>query len=144
MALVVHSDMLCLAPGVNARQHGDRMAGCAWVACDATFCLDVQLRAVGLSDPLNPMASKAKVRAIAYRCVAHNGIVWPCMGARHRAEPGGGEAVVIQKALRERNWFQALEEGIDTSHLGFLHLGSVKPETVKPGTSRAAPTSGGE
>jgi hypothetical protein len=41
---------------------------------------------------------------------------------------------VIQKALRECSWFQGLEGDIDTSHLGFLHLGAVKPEDTTPGT----------
>jgi hypothetical protein len=44
-----------------------------------------------------------------------------------------GEAVV-QKVLRECNWFQALEGDIDTSHLGFLHLGGLKADTVRPGS----------
>lgn len=98
------------------------------------------------------MASKVKVRARAYRRVEHNGIVWAYMGSRQTppALPDigphlvAGEEVVIQKALRECNGFQDLQEGIDTSHLGFLPLGSVKPETLKPGASLAAPTSGGE
>ena len=34
----------------------------------------------------------------------------------------------VQKVLRECNWMQALEGDIDTVHLGFLHLGAVKPE----------------
>ena len=38
------------------------------------------------------------------------------------------------KGIYECNWMQALEGDIDTSHLGFLHLGSVKPEDTKPGT----------
>jgi hypothetical protein len=40
----------------------------------------------------------------------------------------------IQKVLRECNWFQALEGDIDTGHLGFLHLGAVKPGDTKPGS----------
>src|SRR5919108_664925 len=44
------------------------------------------------------------------------------------------DEVVVQKVLRECNWFQGLEGDIDTSHLGFLHLGAVKPEQTKPGT----------
>src|SRR5881397_330930 len=43
-------------------------------------------------------------------------------------------AYPIQKVLRECNWFQGLEGDIDTSHLGFLHLGALKPEQTKPGT----------
>ena len=85
---------------------------------------------------------KSKVQARAYRCVERNGIVWTYMGSRSTPPPlpdiepnlVAGEGAVIQKALRECNWFQGLEGDIDTSHLGFLHLGSVKPETVKPGT----------
>ena len=42
----------------------------------------------------------------------------------------------VQKALRECNWFQALEGDIDTGHLSFLHLGAVSPKT----RSRAAST----
>ena len=34
----------------------------------------------------------------------------------------------VQEVMRECNWVQALEGDIDTSHLGFLHLGAVKPE----------------
>jgi hypothetical protein len=40
----------------------------------------------------------------------------------------------VQKVLRECNWFQGLEGDIDTSHLGFLHLGAVRPEDTTPGT----------
>jgi LigXa C-terminal domain like len=36
--------------------------------------------------------------------------------------------------MRDCNWLQGLEGDIDTSHLGFLHLGSMKPEQLKPGT----------
>jgi len=84
----------------------------------------------------------SKIRARAYPCVERNGIVWTYMGPRPTPPPlpdiepnlvPEGE-VVIQKALRECNWFQGLEGDIDTSHLGFLHLGAVKPETLKPGT----------
>jgi len=40
----------------------------------------------------------------------------------------------VQKVLRDCNWFQGLEGDIDTSHLGFLHLGAIKPEQTTPGT----------
>jgi phthalate 4,5-dioxygenase len=84
----------------------------------------------------------AKVRARAYPCVERNDVVWTYMGPRETPPPlpdiepnlmDTGE-VVVQKALRECNWFQALEGDIDTSHLGFLHLGAVKPEDTKPGS----------
>jgi nitrite reductase/ring-hydroxylating ferredoxin subunit len=85
---------------------------------------------------------KSKVRAIAYPCVERNDIVWTYMGPRRTPPPlpdiepnmlPRGE-FAVQKVLRECNWFQALEGDIDTSHLGFLHLGAVTPAQTTPGT----------
>ncbi len=94
--------------------------------------------------PSEPPGSsfKTKVRATAYPCLERNDVVWAYMGPRAMPPPlpdiepnmvGRGE-YVIQKALRECSWFQGLEGDIDTGHLGFLHLGAVKPENTKPGT----------
>ena len=116
-------------------EEGIRCAYHGWKFDCEGACIDM---------PSEPEESsfKSRVRARAYRCVERNGIVWTYMGSRQTPPPlpdiepnlVAGEDVVIQKALRECNWFQGLEGDIDTSHLGFLHLGSVKPETVKPGT----------
>jgi len=85
---------------------------------------------------------KSKVRATAYPCVERNEIIWTYMGPRQTPPPlpdiepnmlPAGE-YQVQKVLRECNWFQGLEGDIDTSHLGFLHLGAVKAEQTKPGT----------
>jgi len=85
---------------------------------------------------------KSKVRATAYPCVERNEIIWTYMGPRRTPPPlpdiepnmlPAGQ-YQVQKVLRECNWFQGLEGDIDTSHLGFLHLGAIKPEQTKPGT----------
>ena len=85
---------------------------------------------------------KSKIRATAYPCVERNDIIWTYMGPRQTPPPlpdiepnmlPQGE-YAVQKVLRECNWFQGLEGDIDTSHLGFLHLGAVKPEQTTPGT----------
>ena len=85
---------------------------------------------------------KTKVRARAYPCVERNDIIWTYMGPREAPPPlpdiepnmlPRGE-YAVQKVLRECNWFQALEGDIDTSHLGFLHLGAVKPGDARPGS----------
>jgi phthalate 4,5-dioxygenase oxygenase subunit len=84
----------------------------------------------------------SKVRATAYPCVERNDVVWAYLGPRatppplpdiepNMLEPG---ASTVRKVLRECNWFQALEGDIDTGHLGFLHLGAVRPEDTTPGT----------
>ena len=85
---------------------------------------------------------KAKIRARAYPCQERNDIIWTYMGPRSTPPslpdiepnllPRGQYA--IQRVLRECNWFQALEGDIDTSHLGFLHLGAVKPGDTRPGS----------
>jgi len=85
---------------------------------------------------------RSKIQATTYPCVERNGIVWTYLGPRPMPpalpdiEPNmlpNGECVVT-KVLRECNWFQALEGDIDTSHLGFLHLGAVRPEDTTPGS----------
>jgi nitrite reductase/ring-hydroxylating ferredoxin subunit len=85
---------------------------------------------------------KSKIHATAYPCVERNDIIWTYMGPRQTPPPlpdiepnmlPQGE-YQVQKVLRECNWFQGLEGDIDTSHLGFLHLGAIKPEQTKPGT----------
>ncbi len=85
---------------------------------------------------------KSKIHATAYPCVERNDIIWTYMGPRQPPPPlpdiepnmlPRGE-YAVQKVLRECNWFQGLEGDIDTSHLGFLHLGAIKPEQTTPGT----------
>ena len=85
---------------------------------------------------------KSKIRATTYPCLERNGIIWTYLGPRPVPPPlpdiepnmlPNGECVVT-KVLRECNWFQALEGDIDTSHLGFLHLGAVRPEDTTPGS----------
>ena len=83
---------------------------------------------------------KAKVKAKAYRTAERNGLVWVYMGARQEAPP----LPAIEPALlpaadmtqqfvqRHCNWLQALEGDIDTSHFGFLHMGSVTVDDLDP------------
>ena len=81
---------------------------------------------------------KQKVRAKAYRVVERAGLIWVYMGAREEAPPMPEiEATLLDAAdvrlmfaQRECNWLQALEGDIDTSHFGFLHAGSIRPEEV--------------
>ncbi len=74
-----------------------------------------------------------KVRAKAYHAAERNGIVWVYMGAAEKAPPLPDIAAThipeseatISFVLRECNWLQGLEGDIDTSHLNFLHFGSL-------------------
>jgi phthalate 4,5-dioxygenase len=85
---------------------------------------------------------KHKVKAVAYPCQERGGIVWAYMGPRHEPpslpdlEPNmqPDDKVVLAAMQRECNWLQGLEGDIDTSHLGFLHLGAVQPDDTRPET----------
>ncbi len=114
---------------------GLRCAYHGWKFDCAGRCVDM---------PSEPEESdfKSKVRARAYPCVERNGVIWAYMGPRDTPPPlpdlepnlvPVGESA-IQKVFRECSWFQGLEGDIDTAHVGFLHLGGVKPEDTEPGT----------
>ena len=76
---------------------------------------------------------KQKVKAKAYKAAERNGLVWVFMGAPDNvpALPDIDPTLIPEDELtirfvqRECNWLQAMEGDIDTSHLGFLHLGAV-------------------
>jgi phthalate 4,5-dioxygenase len=87
-------------------------------------------------------AAPDKVSAKAYKAEERNGIVWTYMGGRREAPPlPCFEAVILPEAdvssfwvLRECNWLQSLEGDIDTSHVGFLHDGLLKPDELAANT----------
>jgi phenylpropionate dioxygenase-like ring-hydroxylating dioxygenase large terminal subunit len=80
---------------------------------------------------------KDKVHAKAYKTAERNGLIWVYMGANQASPPAlplieanmitGNELWCLQ---RECNWLQALEGDIDTSHVGFLHVGSLQPDDL--------------
>ena len=95
--------------------------------------------------PSEPAESnfKDKVKITAYPCQERNGVIWTYMGPRAELPPlpdlepnmRPDREYSISTVLRECNWMQGLEGDIDTSHLGFLHLGSADPKALVPGTT---------
>jgi phthalate 4,5-dioxygenase oxygenase subunit len=94
--------------------------------------------------PSEPAESnfKDKVCQRAYGIQERNGVVWAYMGTAKGANvPSlpelesnmvGETHTEMWTAMRDCNFMQALEGDIDTSHLGFLHLGAIKPEKAPP------------
>jgi phthalate 4,5-dioxygenase oxygenase subunit len=87
-------------------------------------------------------AFEHKVKAKAYPAVERYGLVWTYMGKREQMPPlPCFESVMIADdservqfmVQRECSYLQAFEGDIDTSHLGFLHIGSVEAEQADPG-----------
>ena len=80
---------------------------------------------------------KDKVHTKAYRTHEANGLIWVYMGQDQANPPPIPEieATMIPDAeiwclQRDCNWLQALEGDIDTSHVGFLHVGSLQPDDL--------------
>jgi len=90
--------------------------------------------------PNLPAHLPPRVRAMAYPTAERGGIVYVYMGTAKEPPPLPAIESLMLPAdrlgtwctQRECNWLQALEGDIDTSHLGFLHLGSVDPDDVSP------------
>jgi phthalate 4,5-dioxygenase len=84
-----------------------------------------------LDMPNEPAESdfRSKVTAVAYPCEERNGVVWAYMGPQERmselpdiewsAMPA--EQRYISKRQQQSNYLQAIEGGIDSSHISFLH-----------------------
>ena len=83
---------------------------------------------------------KDKVKARTYAARERGGLVYVYMGARKELPPlpeieatlCRPDETAISCRLRECNWLQALEGDLDTSHFGFLHAGSVRPDSIDP------------
>ncbi|WP_250502435.1 Rieske 2Fe-2S domain-containing protein [Caballeronia sp. AZ7_KS35] len=92
------------------------------------------------------MDFKDKVHARAYRTAERNGLVWVYMGENQGNPPPLPEIEAnmipgskIWCLQRQCNWLQALEGDIDTSHVGFLHVGALQPDDL-PKDSPLRPT----
>jgi phthalate 4,5-dioxygenase oxygenase subunit len=87
------------------------------------------------------MDFKDKVKAKAYKTAERAGLLWVYMGERDEppALPMLEATMVPDSELdlifiqRDCNWLQSLEGDIDTSHIGFLHMGHVEPDDIPEG-----------
>jgi phenylpropionate dioxygenase-like ring-hydroxylating dioxygenase large terminal subunit len=79
---------------------------------------------------------ESKVHATTYPCVERGGLVWAYMGPRADPPPlpdlepnmmveGRGR---VSPNMFNWNWFQCMENNMDTSHQGILHFGAVPLE----------------
>ena len=81
---------------------------------------------------------KHKVRARAYPAQVKFGAIWIYMGERDEAPPFPDfelndvpeDEINVRMIQQEYNWLQGLENDIDTSHFGFLHLGGIDPNMI--------------
>jgi phthalate 4,5-dioxygenase len=96
-----------------------------------------------LEIPSEPVESGLcdKIRLKSYPLIMRGGILWAYMGAReHQPALPEFEFVLVPDANRfvskraqECNWLQALEGGIDSSHVSFLHGGALTTDPLFKG-----------
>jgi phthalate 4,5-dioxygenase len=84
----------------------------------------------------------SKVKLTAYPLVKVGDVLWTYMGDPAQ-QPGlpefefvqvGPEQTYTSKRWQESNWLQALEGGIDSSHVSWLHSGGLKSDPLFKGT----------
>src|SRR5262245_22756281 len=86
-----------------------------------------------------------KIKLTAYPCVEKGGIVWTYMGppAEKPAFPAfewldlPASHRYVAKRWQECNWLQAMEGGIDSSHISWLHSGELHTDPLHRNTKGA-------
>jgi nitrite reductase/ring-hydroxylating ferredoxin subunit len=90
--------------------------------------------------PDGPMRPRMKLKS--YPCLELGGVVWAYLGPPGlRPDPPGiewahvaQERRYVSKRLQECNYLQAMEGGIDSSHVSFLHSGALKRDPLFAGS----------
>ncbi len=83
-----------------------------------------------------------RIRLTSYPLVARGGILWTYMGPPDKQPPlpeyefalVAAEQRYVSKRLQECNWLQALEGGIDSSHVSFLHRAALQTDPLFKGS----------
>jgi len=87
-----------------------------------------------------PMRKRMKLKS--YPCIELGGLIWAYLGPPElRPEPPGiewahvpAERRYLSKRLQECNYLQAMEGGIDSSHVSFLHSGALHRDPLFQGS----------
>ena len=90
--------------------------------------------------PESGMCERIKLKS--YPCIEHGGVIWTYMGPPElQPEPPGlewtlvpGSQRFVSKRLQESNYLQAMEGGIDSSHVSFLHSGALTRDPLFTGS----------
>src|ERR1700722_396772 len=136
-------DEFCAHRGVSLwfgrnEENGLRCPYHGWKYDVTGQCVDV---------PSEPASSGfcQKIKLKSYPCVEAGGVIWAYMGpmAERPPEPAfewvglPGSHVFISKRWQESNYLQAMEGGIDSSHVSFLHRHDLDRDPLHRNTSGA-------
>ena len=90
-----------------------------------------------------------RVKLKAYPCIERGGVIWTYMGPpEHQPPPPEFEWTTVpashryvSRRVQECNYLQAMEGGIDSVHVSFLHRGELKSDPLHQGSKGAEYTS---
>ena len=90
-----------------------------------------------------------RIRLTAYPCIERGDVIWAYMGPpEHQPPPPEFEWTTVppshryaSRRLQQCNYLQALEGGIDSVHVSFLHRGELKSDPLHRGSKGAEYTS---
>jgi len=129
-------DEFCAHRGVSLwfgrnEENGLRCAYHGWKYDHTGQCVEVP------SEPVESGICK-KIKLKSYPLVERGGVLWTYMGQPDKQPqlPEWEFALVpaeqsfISKRIQESNWLQAMEGGIDSSHVSFLHRGDLDSDPL--------------
>jgi phthalate 4,5-dioxygenase oxygenase subunit len=133
------TDEFCAHRGISLwfgrnEQNGLRCPYHGWKYDHTGQCIDV---------PSEPAESGfcQKIKLKSYPLIERGGVLWTYMGPPELQPPPPewefatvpAKQSIITKRLQECNWLQALEGGIDSSHVSFLHRGDLNTDPMFKG-----------
>jgi phthalate 4,5-dioxygenase oxygenase subunit len=107
---------------------------------------DVNGQCVDLPSEPEESGMRGRIKLVSYPCIEQGGVVWTYMGPPElKPAPPELEWTLVRpeqrfasKRLQECNYLQAIEGGIDSSHVSFLHSGALNRDPLfKGGKERA-------
>lgn len=86
-----------------------------------------------------------KIKLKSYPCVELGGVIWAYMGPKEHMPPLPefewtqlpASHVYLSKRWQQSNYLQAMDGGIDSSHVSFLHSGDIDRDPLHKGTDGA-------
>src|SRR6476661_8115117 len=132
-------DEFCAHRGVSLwfgrnEENGLRCPYHGWKYNTDGQCIDVPLEAAE-----SGFCRKIKLKS--YPLVQRGPVLWTYMGPPEKQPPlpewelatVPAEQTFVSKRLQESNWLQAMEGGIDSSHVSFLHRGDLSSDPLFKG-----------
>ncbi len=106
---------------------------------------DVNGQCVDLPSEAEETGMRTRIKLKAYPCVERGGVIWTYMGPADQRPPLPdfewvnlpASHVVVTRRSQESNYLQALEGGIDSSHVSFLHSGELNTDPFHKNTRGA-------